>query len=187
MMPNRFALSNLFSEIELNRIQKTLRELAYFEIKMSSFGTDCFYLARIEEWITDRLTLKGYKSVQCFARLNTEKHDTSFRIHADSCSLDDSGKLFYPEVACVFYPFSTPGYGTGLFRHPRWGDRCPINHSFAFTYDDGKWEMYDYCDGIENTSFVYPANLYHSRVPNKSFGKSKKDGRIVIVNFMSRQ
>ena len=178
-------LSNLFSEIELTEIQVLLRGLPYFEMKMDNFSKDRFHLAHVPEWISGRITLPGYKSRQCFARLNTEKHDTHFRIHADSKSYDDIGRLFYPEMACVFYPFSTPGHGTGLFRHPQWGDSCPIGHGFAFSHDDGRWEMYDYYEGVENTSFVYPANKYHSRTPHKSFGQSRRDGRIVIVNFMT--
>lgn len=178
-------LSNLFSEIELTEIQVLLRGLPYFEMKMDNFSKDRFHLAHVPEWISGRITLPGYKSRQCFARLNTEKHDTHFRIHADSKSYDDIGRLFYPEMACVFYPFSTPGHGTGLFRHPQWGDSCPIEHGFAFSHDDGRWEMYDYYEGVENTSFVYPANKYHSRTPHKSFGQSRRDGRIVIVNFMT--
>ena len=178
-------LSNLFSETELTEIQTLIRDLPYFEMKMDNFSKDRFHLAHVPEWISGRITLPGYKSRQCFARLNTEKHDTHFRIHADSKSYDDIGRLFYPEMACVFYPFSTPGHGTGLFRHPQWGDSCPIGHGFAFSHDDGRWEMYDYYEGVENTSFVYPANKYHSRTPHKSFGQSRRDGRIVIVNFMT--
>lgn len=178
-------LSNLFSETELTKIQTLLRDLPYFEMRMDNFSKDRFHLARVPEWISSRVTLPGYQSRQCFARLNTEKHDIHFRIHADSKSRDDMGRLFYPEMACVFYPFSTPGHGTGLFRHPQWGDSCPVGHGLAFSHDDGRWEMYDYYEGVENTSFVYPANKYHSRTPHKSFGQSRRDGRIVIVNFMT--
>ncbi len=179
-------LSNLFSEAELTKIQILLRDLQYYEMKMDNFNKDCFHLSRVPEWVSSRITLPGYQSKQCFARLNTEKHDTSFRIHADSASIDETGqRWFHPEMACVFYPFSTPGHGTGLFRHPRWGDSCPKGLGYAFSHDDGRWEMYDYYEGVENTCFVYPANKYHSRVPHKSFGQSKRDGRIVIVNFMT--
>lgn len=179
-------LTNLFTKPELAEIQLLLRQTPYFKMRMNSFNDHCFHLARIPDWICQRITINGYKSRLCFARLNTSTKDTSFRIHSDAKTLDNLGRVFYPELACVFYPFTTPGHGTGLFKHRQFGEECRLKEGRVFTQDDGFWDMYEYYEGVENTSFVYPANKYHSRVPHKSFGKDKSDGRIVIVNFMTK-
>jgi hypothetical protein len=173
---------NLFSSEELLEIQKMVRGFHYF--KISGDPGQFLYLARMPPWVIERITLKGYISKQAFARLNTEDLDYKFRIHSDAKSRDDLGDWFYPDMACVFYPFDTPGHGTGMFRHNTQGDHCNDNIGKAFTYDDGNWVMYDYYEGKANTALFYESNKYHCRYPFKAFGKTAEDGRIVIVNFM---
>jgi hypothetical protein len=175
-------LTNLFTALELAEVQSIVRALHYERI--AGDPRQFLYLARVPTWVSDRITLPGFESKEAFARLNTEDKDTDFRIHADSRSRDPDGKWFYPEMASVFYPFDTPGYGTGLFRHKVAGDSCEPGQSKAFPYDDGNWDMYEFYEGKENTAFVYASNKYHCRYPFKAFGKNAGDGRIVIVNFM---
>ena len=175
----------IFSEEELLEVQQLVRGLRY--TNMNGDPGQVLYLSYIPGWITQRLTPEGYESKISFARLNTSELDTKFRVHADSRTRDAKGQLFYPDFACVFYPFDTPGHGTGLFRHKVLGDQCDKRKARAFTYDDGNWEMYDWYEGKENTMFAYESNKYHCRYPYQSFGLTKEDARIVIVNFMTKK
>ena len=118
------------------------------------------------------------EEITSFFRLNTRRHDTEFRVHCDHIIQGQT-----PTHASVFYLETAEDSGTALFRHPVHGDRDDERLSI-FDEDDGQWEAYLRCPEVENTMFIYRAELFHGRFPWQARGFDRKDGRIVIVKFM---
>jgi hypothetical protein len=129
----------------------------------------------INKVIDDTLGIK-HEDILTFARLNTPKLNTEFRIHSDGVIFNRE-----PNLACVYYLKDSDTSGTSLYRHPRYGDRWDSRTSMNNVHlkDDGLWEEYHRYYAGENSMFLYNAQLWHGRFPWKV-----EEDRIVIVKFM---
>jgi hypothetical protein len=129
----------------------------------------------INKVIDESLGIK-HKDILTFARLNTPLLNTEFRIHSDGVIL---GKQ--PNLACVYYLKTSNSSGTSLYKHPTHGDRwnSRVTPSNVFLEDDGLWEEYHRYYALENSMFLYNAQLWHGRFP-----WVVTEDRIVIVKFM---
>lgn len=132
----------------------------------------------ITKVIEDNLNTK-IENIYSFVRINTSLHDIGFRIHADS-------KVFnkQPTLACVFYLNDSDISGTAFFEHPKHGKEASDDNHWVFTEDDGNWSIHNKVYEQKNSMIVYNSRLFHGRFPWVSYGKTKRDGRIVLVKFM---
>ena len=117
-------------------------------------------------------------TLNTFARLNSAKYDLQPRIHSDGHIMGE-----HPDIAMVLYTETSPGFGTALFSHPVHGDRSRAADRQVFTENCEEWKPYVFYEAVANSVFIYKAEMYHCRYPFAAYGKTQKDGRIVIVKF----
>jgi hypothetical protein len=176
-------IKNVLSEEEF-RVASKAGRLAHY--KAMSLGDNAMmFAAKVPNLISKKLleVAEGHVSKElmtlgCFYRLNSMKHDTSPRIHAD-----DRIQGHRPDYASVFYTETDRTSGTGFFNHPRFTHKTDGVHNIFDPYDDDDWNMYQFQHELANAMIIYPADYYHARWPYESRGTSRRDGRIVIVNF----
>ncbi|HNS71627.1 MAG TPA: DUF6445 family protein, partial [bacterium] len=135
------------------------------------------------------------QNVLSFYRFTTEDSDSRIDVHSDlSTGADYASVLYMSTPEQDLKNFS----GTALFRHIPTGLRS-INHtsvmkSLGYTddiissiandeHDESKWKMEGFVSMKSNRLVVYPASIFHSKYPGKSFGKDKETGRLIWVNF----
>ena len=184
MKDGYWIVKDIFPEAEFKEIRDHFKSLTYVPFPLDK--PQILYLAPVPVHINAPLLAKIEEAVGCefkvittYARLNSENHDTLFRIHADS-------KIYgsRPTHAAVFYLDSHDFAGTGLYEHPVYGRKAVLPEYFVFKEDDGLWSPYLKYFQRENTMLIYESDRYHGRFPWKSFGQNEKDGRIVIINFL---
>ncbi len=175
--------TNVLAPDALAMAKKAARTLRFNPVAKGN--GEQLWVAPVPQFVNRRLnqTMESHCGVQLeeiasFFRLNTSRHDTEFRVHCDHLIQNQ-----LPTHAAVFYLETVKDSGTALFRHPIHGDRDEERLSI-FDEDDGLWEAYYKCPEVENTMFIYRAELFHGRFPWKARGFDRKDGRIVIVKFM---
>lgn len=174
---NALLINNVLIPEDLEKVKAHLTSTDYLTYPLGE-GVDmyvCDIPPSIKEFILDvvqGVTRKKLEAVATFARYNSPDMDTSFRIHSDGLINGEQ-----PDVACVLY-LTTGNNGTALFTHEKYGDFPEEGEEKIHTEDDGLWQMYDYCEEVENTMFVYDAKCFHSRWPSKA-----DNHRFVIVGF----
>lgn len=142
-------------------------------------GTEMYAMdvpVEIKQWIigfTEELLDKKLEEVAIYCRYNSSALDTTFRVHSDGLIQGQQ-----PTIASVLY-LTTGNTGTALYTHPEHGSE---GLGKIFQEDDGKWELIDFCEEVENTMFVYNANSFHSRFPHKARGE-----RVVVVSFLKEK
>lgn len=90
-------------------------------------------------------------------------------------------------------------YGTAFYRHkktgwlemPSFDDMRTLGVFDAMkqdmvSRDPDKWERVDFVHGRKNRAVIFPAPLFHSRVPDHGFGDSPQSARIVWVSHFYR-
>ena len=90
-------------------------------------------------------------------------------------------------------------YGTAFWRHKRTGwtemptfeqmrDAGVLDEMKAdmVSRDSDKWEQLDFVQGRKNRALIFPAPLFHSRVPVGGFGDCAENGRIVWVSHFCK-
>ena len=159
-----------------------------------------FYVAEVPEPHLDLITTKlenligkKIKCLQPFYRMATEELDTDWRIHCDR----HVGTEERPTHGFVYYITEHDSigqesiYGTALWDHATYGHRLPesltddVSDKILMEHanDRDKWKLRNVCMGNKNKMITYPANYFHSKFPNKAWGKDQKDCRIVLVMF----
>jgi hypothetical protein len=178
------SIDNVLSMQDFLRLRQYCRTSNYKRMPKGN-GTFIYY-ADMPRDINDNInkiinqTLgKNLKDIISFVRLNTSKHDTEFRVHADQ---DIFGQT--PTVAALFYLDSSDITGTAFFSHPVYGNYAKAKEHYIFDEDDGQWSIDEFFNSKANTLLIYDAKLYHGRQPWLSEGINQRNGRIVIVKFM---
>lgn len=182
MITTRF--SNVFDEETFKELVQYFKNKKYRSL-LREEGTHMYYCEIPEEYqkvLTKTLETHFQKEVEIlhtFGRINTSKHDTVFRIHAD-------GKVrgVQPTVAALFYLETSDNSGTAFYKHELKGDKAIEGEYAIFSEDDGKWSMTEKHYEEANSMLVYDSLLFHARFPWVSRGTNTKNGRIVLVNFL---
>jgi hypothetical protein len=155
-------------------LDQCLKTMSYFPLELDEHAT--MYagelptpLARLIEGKVQEAWGEELTPIATFARLNDTELDNTFRIHSDGLVQGQQ-----PTVAAVYY-IENGGSGTALMTHEEYGDQG----SGIYTTDDGKWTVGEFVAGNANSMFVYEAQAFHTRYPEKS-----EDTRVVIVSFL---
>lgn len=140
-------------------------------------------------YMTNKISMienKEINNILSFFRIATDELDTDWRIHCDSIINDQ-----LPERAIVLY-LSEPGLnelnGTALWDHVDHGNSLDYKDLSCDKFDDlllneandlNRWTLNSVIGYKQNRLLSYPSNYFHSKYPNKCWGK----GRKVFVMF----
>ena len=132
---------------------------------------------------------KDINPIYHYLRLSTKKLDTDIRIHTDGTMKAQYAAVLHFSDSPMISPEKS--YGTAFWSHLQYGHKIEsyvtdAEQNRILTEDASALSLYTmdgfvYCK--KNRLLIYPANHFHSRYPFVSWGKTKKDGRIVWVCF----
>ena len=175
-------IGNILDAVLLERLRKHAINASYNKMWLDE--ETCMHYAwplkLVNDTINEKIETKTgmkFRDIASFLRLNTSLIDNEFRVHNDAAI-----QGVKPTHAAVFYLEDSFVSGTALFSHPEHGKSS--DEVKIFTKDDGLWKPYFNYYARENSLLLYDANLFHGRFPWQAFGKTKYDGRIVLVKFL---
>ena len=170
-------IKNVLSNNELEQVKDRYSNNLFTPIDIG--GTDLYYSdlsfrvkSCIELAVSKELG-RQQRTIASFARLNDETKDTSIRIHSDG---NISGRR--PKWASVLYLETDNESGTALFTSNTHGDRALTKDKIFNSMED--FEVWHFNPAIENSIFLYKANLFHGRYPFHC-----KSRRVVLVSFFN--
>tara|TARA_R110002012_G_scaffold318944_1_gene538221 strand:+ start:3176 stop:3799 length:624 start_codon:yes stop_codon:yes gene_type:complete len=124
-----------------------------------------------------------------YLRLSTKELDTDVRIHTDGTMNAQFAAVLHFSDSPMISPEKS--FGTAFWSHLQYGDKVEgyvlEKEQDRILEEDASQINLFTMDGFvackKNRLLIYPANYFHSRYPFVSWGKTKKDGRIVWVCF----
>ena len=149
--------------------------------------------------IYNKIESKGYKCMNLLSFIRSDTYNTGrdWNIHADTHVLGQK-----PSHAAVLY-ISEPDFsednqesaltGTAFWDHRLYGSYLP-DHVSDEKYNEmvevdanikGNWKLRSVIGHQSNRLLWYPANAFHSKYPNRGWGSTFQEGRIVLAMFFN--
>lgn len=184
------------SPVAVTRVAKTLQygEQEHDGHKYRGIGLG-YSLENADTLLAAVLGANGVKVDMEFFRLGLDETDLTDYIHADSSISQWAAVLYLSE------PPKGVMAGTAFWRHKETGlygipDAEWVKANFeseeaflkmlrADANDESKWEMTDLIGQKFNRMAIYPTKRFHSRYPQKAWGKDVNDGRLVWTGFFT--
>jgi len=153
------------------------------------FHCDINNINKLQKPIIKHLETDNTKITPIFSyyRMATEELDIDWRIHCDIRIFDKK-----PTNACIYYISTNDKTlnGTAIWKHRIYGRYCPEvtdeEHDRLLKEDANSlknWNIDFVISAEEDRLVTYPSNAFHSKYPNKAWGKTQEDCRIIFCMF----
>ncbi len=196
----RLTLEDSYMDITMfAQLKKEIREGEFMTYRAGNKSFDVMPLPTyLREHIYNKIEARGYKvqNVLSFIRTSTATTDTAWNIHSDLNVLGNK-----PTHGAVLYVSEPPPNigltGTAFWDHHLYGYELPNHisdekydemvekHSNTVSLKEKEWVLNTVIGHKANRLIVYPANHFHSKYPNKAWGDTFQEGRIVVVFFFN--
>jgi len=193
---NRISYEDSFMDATMfAQLKKEVRESDFMSY---TAGAKLFNAMPIPAYLLDHIYKKiesrGVKCMNMLSFIRSDHRETGkeWNIHADTHVLGQK-----PSHAGVLY-ISEPNEsldltGTSFWEHHLYGASLPA-HISDKKYNEmvevdaniqSNWELKSIVGHKSNRLVLYPANAFHSKYPNKGWGETFHEGRIVLVMFFN--